>query len=88
LLEYIALVSNQAQLTDSSAGIFCAAKFDDTGAARATIRLILDLSTFDLADGGEQFNQILVAGRPGQLRFVNNPFSGWDFGNNLRYGRR
>lgn len=79
---------NEARLTDGSAGIFCAAELDDTSAARAAIRLVLDLSTFDLADGCEELDQILVASRPGQLRYVNNPFSGWAFENNLRYGRR
>jgi hypothetical protein len=67
LLADITLVSNELQLTDSSAGIIYAAKLDNTGSARATIGLVLDLGTLDLANGGEELDQIFVAGRPGQL---------------------
>jgi hypothetical protein len=60
-------MNNEVRLTDSSAGIFYAAKLDDTGSARATVGLVLDLGTLDLANSGKEFDQILVAGRPRQL---------------------
>jgi len=40
---------------------------DNASAARSTTRLILDLSLLDLADSGEEFNQVIVACRPRQL---------------------
>jgi hypothetical protein len=60
-------VNDGLRLTDSSAGIFYAAELDNTGSARATVGLVLDLSTLNLANSGEEFDQILVAGRPRQL---------------------
>jgi hypothetical protein len=67
MLEGIPPTDNGLGLTDSSAGIFYAAKLDNTGSARATVGLVLDLGTLDLANSGEEFDQILVAGRPRQL---------------------
>lgn len=40
---------------------------NDTGAARPPTRLVLDLGLLDLADGGEQIDQILVARGPREL---------------------
>lgn len=45
-------------------------ELDHTGAAGAAIGLVLDLRAFDLADGGEQIDQIFIAGGPGQLRML------------------
>lgn len=56
------------QLTDRGLGIIGRVKFDNACASGSTIWLILDLRSLDLANGGEELDQILVAGRPGQLR--------------------
>ena len=45
----------------------CGIELDDASTAGAAIGLVLDLGTVDLANGGEQINQVIVAGRPGQL---------------------
>lgn len=82
------LMSKDLQLTDSSAGIIYAAKLDNTGSARATVGLVLDLGTLHLANSGEELDQILVAGRPGQLQHVSNLFSRCVFGYDLRCERR
>jgi hypothetical protein len=42
-------------------------ELDDTGAAGATSRLILDLCTLDLADGDEELDEVLVACAPREL---------------------
>jgi hypothetical protein len=55
------------QLTDSRLRVCLLLKLDDAGATRAAIGLILDLSALDLANGGEEFNQIFIAGRPRKL---------------------
>lgn len=40
---------------------------DNTSAARTSVGLILNLSLLNLADRGEELNEILIAGRPRQL---------------------
>jgi hypothetical protein len=60
------------ELGDSRSGVVLRAEFDHAGAARATVGLVLDLGTLDLADGGEQLDQILVAGAPGEVADVDN----------------
>ena len=88
MLEGITLVRLGLRLTDSSAGIFYAAELDNTGSARAAVGLVLNLGTLDLANGGEELDQILVAGRPGQLQRVSNPCSDEAYVDDLRCGHR
>lgn len=45
-------------------------KSNNTSTTGSAIRLILDLSLLDLANGGEQFNKILVASGPWELNFA------------------
>lgn len=52
---------------NGSLGSISVIKPDNTAAARPTAWLILDLSLFNLANGGEQLNQVVVARRPGKL---------------------
>ncbi len=40
---------------------------NDTGAARASTRLVLDLGLLNLADGGEEIDEIFVTRGPGEL---------------------
>lgn len=42
-------------------------EFNHTRAAGTTVGLVLDFGLFDLADGGEEINQILIAGGPRKL---------------------
>ena len=55
------------ELGNSSLGSVGAVEANDTAAARPTAWLILDLSLLDLADGGEEFDQIVVARGPREL---------------------
>lgn len=55
------------ELLNGGSSILLATEEDDTGAARATIWLVLDLSLLDVADGDEELDQILIAGAPWQL---------------------
>lgn len=54
-------------LTNGSLGVFGSVELDDAGATGTAIGLVLDLRTLDLADGGEEFDEIFVAGGPGKL---------------------
>lgn len=42
-------------------------KLNHTSTAGAAVGFVLDFSTINLADGGEQIDQVLIASRPGQL---------------------
>ena len=59
---------NGRGLTNSGFSVLSAIKLDDTGSTGATIRFVLDLGTLDLADGGEELDQIVIAGGPGKLK--------------------
>lgn len=48
----------------------CGIEADDAGATRTTTAFVLDLGLLDLSNGGEQFDEVLVTGGPGQLRAV------------------
>jgi len=50
------------ELTNRGLGICSLGKLDDTGSPGATIGLVLDLSTFDLANCSEELDEVLVAG--------------------------
>lgn len=56
-----------SQLTNRSLCVLCSIKLDNTGTTGASVRLVLDLSTLDLANCREQLDEILVAGGPGKL---------------------
>jgi hypothetical protein len=70
-------MNDESQLTDGSASVFYVAELDNTGSARATVGLVLNFGTLNLTDSGEKLDQVLVAGRPGQLQLVSHPFSGY-----------
>lgn len=55
------------ELSDGSLGGVGVVEADHTAAARAAARLVLDLGLLDLADGGEELDQIVIAGGPGKL---------------------
>lgn len=55
-------------LTNGSLGVFGSVELDNASATGTAIGLVLDLRTLDLADGGEEFDEIFVAGRPGKLK--------------------
>jgi hypothetical protein len=50
------------KLTDSHLGIFLRVKLNDATSSRSSIRLVLNLCTLNLANGGEEFDQVFVAG--------------------------
>lgn len=52
------------ELGDGCLGVFDGIEANNTSAAGATIGFVLDFSLLDLANGGEELNKILVAGRP------------------------
>lgn len=60
-------VSVALELLDRGSSVLLTAEENDTGSTRAAVRLVLDLSLLDVADGDEELDQILVAGTPWQL---------------------
>jgi hypothetical protein len=60
------------ELGDGGSRVVLGSELDDTGTTRATVGLVLDFSTLDLADGGEELDQVLVAGAPGQVADVDD----------------
>jgi hypothetical protein len=50
------------ELLNSSLSVLSGVESNYTGAARSTIWLVLNLSLFDLPDGCEELDQILIAG--------------------------
>ena len=59
------------KLTDRCLGISSLGELNDTGSARATVGLILNLGTLDLANRGEELDKILVASRPREVANVD-----------------
>lgn len=57
---------------DGGSSVLLIGELDYTGAARASIWLVLNLGALDLADGGEELNHVLVAGAPRQLSLVSS----------------
>lgn len=74
--------------TDSSFSSVRTVELNHTGATGATIGLILNFGAINLADGGEQVDEVLVAGRPGQLYPDESPILLTKSGFNLRCARR
>ena len=60
------------KLGDRGFGRLCRVESHDAGASRSSAGLVLYLGLFNLANGSEEFDEILVARRPGQLRLVSN----------------
>lgn len=56
------------ELGNGSIRVVDGVEADNTSAARTSIGLILNLSLLNLADRGEELNEILIAGRPRQLK--------------------
>lgn len=56
---------------NGSLSIVGSVETDHTGTAGSSIGLVLDLGLFDLADGSEEFNEILIASRPRKLHVVS-----------------
>jgi hypothetical protein len=60
------------ELGNGGGRIVLRAELDHTGTARATVGLVLNLRALDLADGGEELDQVLVAGAPGEVADVDD----------------
>jgi hypothetical protein len=58
------------ELGDGSIRVVDGVEANNTSAARTSIGLILNLGLLNLADCGEELNEILIAGRPGQLELA------------------
>lgn len=55
------------ELGDGRLRVVGVVETNDAGATRASIWLVLNLGLLNLADRGEELNEILIAGRPRQL---------------------
>ena len=55
------------ELGDGRLGSVGRVESDNAGTAGSTARLVLDFGLLNLAYGGEQLNEIVVAGRPREL---------------------
>jgi len=55
------------ELLDSSLCVLGSIETNDTSSSRPTVWLVLNLCLIDFSDGGEQLDEILVAGRPWKL---------------------
>ena len=61
-LEWTTTILVTGELGDSSLGVVSGIELDDAGSTGATVALVLDLSLLDWANGGEEIDEILVAG--------------------------
>lgn len=59
------------ELGDGCGSIVLVPELDHTGAARATVGLVLDLGALNFSDGREELNEVVVAGAPWQLSWVS-----------------
>lgn len=59
--------NNEWKHTNCSLSSVGSIKLNNTSTAGAAVRLILDFSAVNLANGGEQIDQVLIASRPRQL---------------------
>lgn len=55
------------ELGDGLFSILGRSEANHTRAARAAVGLVLDFGLLDLADGLEELDQVIIAGRPGEL---------------------
>ena len=55
------------ELLNGSIGVLGSIESNNTSSAGSAIWLVLDLGLLDLANGGEELNEIFVAGRPRKL---------------------
>jgi hypothetical protein len=56
------------QLTDRRLSVGLLFELDNTSSTGATVRLVLDLGTFDLPDCGEELDKIFIASGPRKLK--------------------
>lgn len=77
-----------SELLDSGLSVALRAELDYARASRAAIGLVLDLSPLNLADRGEELDQIIVASAPWQLKIVSLVSEVDRRRSNLRCGRR
>lgn len=75
------------ELGNRGSGIVWRVEFDNTSATRASVGLVLNLGTFDLADGREELDEILVACGPGKLCRLARVLQG-KWGKTLHCGRK
>lgn len=69
--ELAATILVSLELGDSSIGGLGSIEAHDTGASGASARFVLDLGLLNLSNGPEEFDQVLVTGRPWKLRKVS-----------------
>jgi hypothetical protein len=60
------------ELRDGRGGVVLGAELDNTGAAGATVVLVLDLGTLNLTDSSEELDEVLVAGAPREVADVDH----------------
>jgi hypothetical protein len=70
-LQRTAAVLVARELGDGRLGVVGAIELDDTSALGAAVGLVLDLGLLDGADRGEEIDEILIAGGPGELIHVS-----------------
>ena len=66
--EWSSTVLVTGELGDGSLSIPNSVEANDTGSARTSVWLVLNLGLLDLSDGGEELDEILVAGGPWKLK--------------------
>jgi hypothetical protein len=60
------------EFRDGSSGVLLGAELDNTGAAGATVGLVLDLSALNLTDSSEELDEVLVASAPRKVADVDH----------------
>lgn len=66
--EWASTVLVTGELGDGSLGVLNSVEANDTGSAGTSVWLVLNLGLLDLSDGGEELDEILVAGGPWKLK--------------------
>ena len=87
--KWAATVLVALELADGGVSGFSVVESDNTGTTRSSTRFVLDLGLLNLADSREEFDQIVVAGRPWELQRVS-PGEHAEFrdGGDLHFSRR
>lgn len=62
------------KLGDGGLGSLSSVEFNHATTTRTAARLVLDLCLFNLADGGEELDEIVIASGPGELVYPSACF--------------
>lgn len=65
--ERAAAILVAGELADGGGGVLLGSEFDNAGAARASVGLVLAFGALDFADGREELDEVFARGGPGEL---------------------